>query len=74
LKELLERIRADDRVSYKSFSAPTELRDLIENDLAMLLAEHFEMSQTAEVAPIKPPTPLSTLPVPPTKLIGAVKS
>src|SRR5512135_1123758 len=45
LKELLDRIRTDDRVSYKSFSTPAELRDLIENDLAMLLTEHFEISQ-----------------------------
>src|SRR5512136_1760204 len=45
LKELLDRIRTDDRASYKSFSAAAELRDLIENDLVMLLTEHFEMSQ-----------------------------
>ena len=47
-----------------------ELRDLIENDLAMLLTEHFEMSQSAEAAPIGPATRLPDLPVPPTKLIG----
>jgi predicted ATPase len=70
LKELLDRVRTDDRVSYKSFSAPEELRDLIENDLAMLLTEHFEMSQPAEAAPIGPVTPLPDLPVPPTPLIG----
>src|SRR5512136_1924954 len=45
LKELLDRIRTDDRVSYKSFASAAELRDLIENDLVMLLTEHFEMSQ-----------------------------
>ncbi|HSQ03742.1 MAG TPA: DUF4062 domain-containing protein, partial [Burkholderiales bacterium] len=74
LKELLDRIRADDRVSYKSFASPSELRDLIENDLAMLLTEHYEMSQpAAEAAPIEPRTPLPALPVPPTKLIGRDK-
>jgi hypothetical protein len=73
LKELLERIRTDDRVSYKSFSTPEELRDLIANDLVMLLTEHFEMSQPAEAAPIQPTMPLSTLPVPPTKLLGRDK-
>ncbi len=62
LKELLDRIRTDDRVSYKSFSAPEELRDLIANDLMILLTEHFEMSRTAEAAPIKLPTPLPVLP------------
>ena len=70
LKEPLDWIRADDRVSYKSFSAPEELRDLIANDLVMLLTEHFEMSQPAEVAPGQPPTPLPALPAPPTQLIG----
>ncbi|MBI5567818.1 MAG: DUF4062 domain-containing protein, partial [Chloroflexi bacterium] len=41
LKELLDKVRNDDRVSYKPFSTPDELRDLIENDLALLLTERF---------------------------------
>jgi len=32
LKDLLDKIRSDDRVSYKPFSTADELRDLIEND------------------------------------------
>lgn len=66
LKELL------DRVSYKTFSTATELRDLIENDLAMLLTERFEMAQTSATAPSEPPQTIQPgrVPTPPTRLIG----
>src|SRR5512136_258348 len=53
LKELLDKIRNDDRVSYKPFGTPDELRDLIEDDLALLLTERFEVSR-AEAAPPAP--------------------
>ncbi|HZY44431.1 MAG TPA: DUF4062 domain-containing protein, partial [Anaerolineae bacterium] len=43
LKELLDRIRSDDTVSYKPFAAATELRELIENDLMLLLTERFDL-------------------------------
>src|SRR5437667_12896257 len=36
LERLLDLIRSDDEVSYKSFSTPDELQVLIENDLALL--------------------------------------
>ena len=42
LNELLDRIRSDDTVSYKPFASATELRELIENDLMVLLTERFE--------------------------------
>src|SRR5512135_1135808 len=42
LKELLARIRSEDTVSYKSFATAAELRELIENDLMVLLTERFE--------------------------------
>jgi hypothetical protein len=42
LKELLDRIRSDDTVSYKPFASATELRELIENDLMLLLTERFD--------------------------------
>src|SRR5512143_3239602 len=50
LKDLLYRIRNDDRVSYKPFTAPDELRDLIENDLALLLTERFDNTRIVELA------------------------
>jgi predicted ATPase/class 3 adenylate cyclase len=40
LKDLLERIKS--AASYKYFATAAELRDLIENDLMLLLSERFE--------------------------------
>jgi hypothetical protein len=45
LKALLDRIKSDDAVSYKYFSNAEELRELIENDLALMLTERFELSE-----------------------------
>jgi hypothetical protein len=59
LKALLATIQADDRVSYKPFSTPRELKRLIEDDLAVLLTERFTQGQVA-AAPIL----RSTLPSP----------
>jgi predicted ATPase len=42
LSRLLDRVRSDDTVSYKPFSSAGELRELIENDLMVLLSERFE--------------------------------
>ncbi|MFN2195917.1 MAG: tetratricopeptide repeat protein [Anaerolineales bacterium] len=44
LAVLLEKIKADDRVSYKYFSSPSELQSLVKNDLALLLTERFEQA------------------------------
>ena len=68
LAELLARIQHDDQVSYKSFRTPNELRELIENDLALLLSEHFEMALPAQ--PIADDaTRQARLPTPRTALI-----
>jgi predicted ATPase/Tfp pilus assembly protein PilF len=45
LNKLLAYIKNDDRVSYKYFSSADELRQLVENDLALLLTERFEVSE-----------------------------
>src|SRR5438876_4551066 len=42
LSQLLDRIRGEDTVSYKPFGSAGELRDLIEDDLMVLLGERFE--------------------------------
>ena len=42
LDTLLGRVRADDRVSYRPFRDPAELRELVADDLATLLSERFE--------------------------------
>lgn len=47
LRDMLARIGDEDRVSYRTFATPAELQELVENDLALLLSEHF-------VAPPRP--------------------
>ena len=42
LDALLDRIREDGSTSYRTFSTPEELRELLETDLAVLLSERFE--------------------------------
>jgi predicted ATPase len=74
LTELLEQIRGDDRVSYKRFSTPDELRDLIENDLALLLTERFEASRAVPAAaPTPEPIVTHNLPLQLTHFIGREK-
>ncbi|MFF1635218.1 ATP-binding protein [Leifsonia sp. NPDC058248] len=71
LKVLLDRIRADDRTSFKYFESAEELAVLLESDLATLLAERFELSraQSAE-PPAAPADREGALPAPLTELIG----
>jgi predicted ATPase len=47
LKKMLERLTAEGGVSYKYFSSADELRELVENDLALLLTEQFETARTS---------------------------
>ena len=57
LAELLARIKDDDSVSYQRFSDPAELQRLVEDDLAVLLSERFEMTQPRDRAPPRPSRP-----------------
>ena len=72
LGELLGRIRDDDTASYTPFSSTEQLADLIEADLATLLAERFDASRR----PAGPPEPADVveaaehLPVPYTEAVG----
>ena len=69
LAEWLARIRDTGEVSYQHFSAPAELRGLVEDDLAVLLSERFEMAESGDGAAEE--TPLAgALPVPATPLLG----
>jgi predicted ATPase len=58
LQGLVDRIQADDTASYKSFGTPAELAELVEADLAVLLAERFDASRTAGAAPVARETPM----------------
>ena len=69
LDELIARIRADDTASYKSFATAEELADLVEADLATLLAERFDASRVADAAAVTE-GPASRIPSPYTRLIG----
>ena len=71
LTELLDRIRDEGGVSYQHFSDPAELRQLVGNDLAVLLSERFAASPGPRAAPRREgergPRPL---PVDSTSLVG----
>jgi predicted ATPase len=47
LATLLKRIKSDDRVSYKSFETVEELRELVQADLATLLADRFDAARAS---------------------------
>ncbi|WP_448628624.1 DUF4062 domain-containing protein [Geodermatophilus sp. URMC 64] len=66
LGELLRRIQADDRASYKSFADGAELAELLADDLAVLLTERFTAEQPEPSPGLRP----SPFPVPPTPMIG----
>lgn len=55
LAGLMTRIRNDDTVSYKSFATADELADLLEADLATLLAERFDASRARMIVDTKTP-------------------
>ncbi|MDQ5854053.1 MAG: DUF4062 domain-containing protein, partial [Chloroflexota bacterium] len=73
LEALLAQIRNDDHASYKPFRTAAELRELIENDLAVLLTERF----TAGALPAAPEETSDSrrdnLPAPPTPIVGRQK-
>jgi predicted ATPase len=75
LNGLLTRIRDDDRASYKPFTDAAELAELVEADLATLLAERFDASRApATAAPASAQAPAqetpSRLPAPFTDAVG----
>ncbi|PWT70673.1 MAG: hypothetical protein C5B59_19920 [Bacteroidetes bacterium] len=72
LKKLLSHIQESDTVSYKNFSTANELMYLIENDLALLLSEKFDLPNTEEREP-KKAILSGTIPVLRHKLLGREK-
>ena len=50
LGELVERIRDDDSVAYKTFSTADELAALLRDDLAVLLGERFLLDEAGGVS------------------------
>ena len=69
LAEMLTRIRDAGDVSYQRFSAAAELQRLVENDLAVLLSERFEMTPARDRA-ADGASLAGAVPVPATPLVG----
>ncbi|BDI23474.1 hypothetical protein L3i23_22500 [Herbiconiux sp. L3-i23] len=71
LVALLDRVRSDDRASFKYFSGDDELAQLLSADLAVLLAERFDESRLRQVsADDAPLVSAPELPAPLTETIG----
>ncbi len=72
LKDLLDRVRNDGSVSYRSFTSPQELRKLLADDLALMLTESFEAAMVvpAPAPATTEPAPSRDLPLPSTPLVG----
>ena len=60
LGKMLDRIKASGQSSYKKFTDPAQLQELILTDLATLLAERFDEPQR-DVQSMVPPSPVTTL-------------
>jgi hypothetical protein len=69
LAQLLDRIRDQGGVSYQHFSDPAGLQELVENDLAVLLSERFELTRPGQAA-AGDARLAGALPVPATPLLG----
>ncbi len=63
LTALLDRVRADDRASYRSYRDAAELAELVRQDLATLLAERFDAGRARAGGPAPPgiPAPYSAI-------------
>lgn len=59
LQELLDRLREEAVASYQKFSTPDELREVLADDLALLLTERF--TRVDQLSPPATPAPLTAL-------------
>jgi predicted ATPase len=69
LTDMLARIRDEGGTSYKAFADPAGLQQLVEDDLAVLLSERFEMTRPGAGGGDDVPL-AAALPVPITPLLG----
>jgi len=70
LTVLLKEIQTDDRVSYRPFTTPEELEELVADDLAVMLTEGFENALAAPPAEEETRPRAPGLPEPYTALVG----
>lgn len=71
LSRMLKRIKDENGTSYKYFSTLEELKEVVEDDLVLLLTEYFETARAAE-QPLDhlAPTAVTNIPIPRNPLIG----
>ena len=69
LAEMLARIEDEGGVSYQRFADASELQGLVENDLAVLLSERFELTRPRDSGAAEVSL-AGALPVPVTPLVG----
>ena len=73
LAALMDRVRADDRASYKRFESAEELGALLAEDLALMLTERFVAGGRSAATDAEPTGSVATrtrLPAPATSLVG----
>ncbi|MBX7158849.1 MAG: DUF4062 domain-containing protein [Acidimicrobiia bacterium] len=71
LSEMLDRLSQSGEVSYRSFSTPEELAELLEADLAILVTERFQSpGEIAADRAAGAPATATALPIPPTPTVG----
>ncbi|WP_425845396.1 ATP-binding protein [Agrococcus sp. TSP3-2-1] len=70
LEELVRRIERDDAASYRGYSSPEELAELVEADLATLLAERFDASRASAPGGDRVDLLAARIPAPSTRLVG----
>jgi predicted ATPase/Tfp pilus assembly protein PilF len=71
LTRMLGQIRNENGSSYKHFATPDELRELVENDLVLLLTESFEAARFQDLVPSElTQTAPTNVPIPRNALIG----
>src|SRR5512135_1925098 len=73
LTGLLDRIREDNSSCYTSFSTAEELKELVQNDLALMLSEVFEGTNPTEPPPQTRPNPPTNVPLPRNAFIDRVE-
>jgi predicted ATPase len=69
LKTLLDGVRDEGVVCYQRFSTPEELSELLQNDLAVLLTEHFAQARRSPRGAPVPPLPAASTSEPPLKTL-----
>ena len=68
LAGMLDRLETQGSVSYRSFSDAQELRQILADDLAVMLAERFDAARATPISASGAPSPV--MPQPATRLIG----